>query len=49
MADLYENVTKLNERMDELEDVLTSNRLWVARTKNIGIVTAADALNLSFS
>lgn len=42
-------MSKLGERIDEIEDVLTNNRLWVIRTKDIGIVKAEDALNLSFS
>ncbi|KOB71494.1 NADH dehydrogenase-ubiquinone Fe-S protein 2, partial [Operophtera brumata] len=28
--------------------VLTTNRIWVQRTKDIGIVTAQDALNYGF-
>ncbi|GJQ88154.1 hypothetical protein Trydic_g13156 [Trypoxylus dichotomus] len=49
LADIYDSIRKLGERMDELEDVLTNNRLWVMRTKDIGVVKAEDALNLSFS
>lgn len=49
LADLYDSITKLGERFDEIEDVLTNNRIWVMRTKDIGVVTAEDAINLSFS
>lgn len=49
MDDIYDFCSKFSERLDEVEDVLTSNRLWVQRTKDIGIVTAADALNYGFS
>jgi hypothetical protein len=28
---------------------LTDNRVWIGRTKGIGVVSAADALNMSFS
>lgn len=49
LADIYDSMSKLGERIDEIEDVLTNNRLWVIRTKDIGIVKAEDALNLSFS
>lgn len=48
MDDIYEFASKFNERLDEVEDLLTSNRLWVQRTEDIGIVTAEDALNYGF-
>ena len=34
--------------INEVEDVLTQNRIWIMRTKDIGIVSAEDAINLSF-
>lgn len=36
-------------RIDELEEMLTNNRIWRNRTVDIGIVTAEDALNYGFS
>lgn len=48
LDDIYEFINEFNERIDEVEDVLTSNRIWVQRTKDIGIVSAEDALNLGF-
>ena len=48
MDDIYEFASKFGERLDETEDVLTTNRIWVQRTKDIGIVTAQDALNYGF-
>lgn len=35
--------------MDELEDVVTNNRIWRQRTEGIGILSAADAINRSCS
>ncbi|XP_047038857.1 NADH-ubiquinone oxidoreductase 49 kDa subunit isoform X1 [Helicoverpa zea] len=49
MDDIYEFAAKFAERLDEVEDVLTTNRIWVQRTKDIGVVTAQDALNYGFS
>lgn len=49
MDDIYEFASKFAERLDEVEDVLTTNRIWVQRTEDIGIVSAADALNYGFS
>lgn len=48
MDDIYEFAAKFSERLDEVEDVLTTNRIWVQRTKDIGVVTAEDALNYGF-
>jgi len=48
MDDIYEFSSKFAERLDEVEDVLTSNRIWKQRTIDIGIITAEEALNLGF-
>lgn len=49
LDDIYEFSSKFSERLDEVEDVLTTNRIWVQRTEDIGIVTAEEALNFGFS
>ncbi|KAH1027929.1 hypothetical protein HUJ05_001350 [Dendroctonus ponderosae] len=49
MDDIHELVSKLPERLDELEYLVTNNRLFIARTKNIGPITAHEALNRGFS
>jgi len=49
MDDIYDFIVKFGERIDEMEDVLTANRIWKQRTVDIGIVTAEDALNYGFS
>lgn len=48
MDDIYQFVTKFGERIDEAEDMLTNNGIWIARTRDIGVVSAQDALNLGF-
>jgi NADH:ubiquinone oxidoreductase subunit D len=48
MDDIYEFISKFGERLDEMEDLLTTNRIWVQRTVDIGIVSAEDALNYGF-
>jgi len=35
--------------INEVDDVLTENRIWQLRTKDIGIVSAEDAINLGFT
>jgi len=49
LDDIYEFSAKFSERLDEVEDVLTSNRIWKQRTIDIGIVTAEEALNYGMS
>ncbi|XP_068081128.1 NADH dehydrogenase [ubiquinone] iron-sulfur protein 2, mitochondrial-like isoform X2 [Anabrus simplex] len=49
LDDIYEFSSKFSERLDDVEDVLTTNRIWIQRTKDIGIVSAEDALNYGFS
>ncbi|XP_037781557.1 NADH-ubiquinone oxidoreductase 49 kDa subunit-like [Penaeus monodon] len=49
MDDIYEFICKFGERLDEVEDVLTNNRIWRQRIIDIGTVSAEDALNYGFS
>jgi NADH-quinone oxidoreductase subunit D len=37
------------ERMDEYEELLTRNRIWIARTKGVGVLSAEDALDFGVS
>lgn len=48
MDDIYDFLTKFNLRLEELENVLTENRIWIDRTVDIGVVTAKDALAYGF-
>jgi NADH-quinone oxidoreductase subunit D len=36
-------------RVDEYETLLTENRIWMGRTKNIGVISAEDAIALSMT
>merc|ERR1719394_1651342 len=45
LDDIYEFITKFSERLDEVEDVVTDNRLWRQRTIDIGVISAEDAIN----
>src|SRR3954463_15794054 len=45
LDDIYVFVSQFAQRLDEIEDLLTANRIWRARTVGIGIVSAEDALN----
>jgi NADH-quinone oxidoreductase subunit D len=39
----------MDSKLDEYEELLTHNRIWIERTKNIGTLTAAEAIDLGLS
>nr|YP_010394313.1 NADH dehydrogenase subunit 7 [Phytophthora fragariae]DAZ88321.1 TPA_asm: NADH dehydrogenase subunit 7 [Phytophthora fragariae] len=49
LNDIYIFCEQFNTRLDEIEEMLTNNRIWKQRLVDIGIVSAQDALNLGFS
>jgi len=42
-------VEQFNFRIDEMEDMLTNNRVWQQRLINVGVVEKKDALDFAFS
>jgi NADH-quinone oxidoreductase subunit D len=42
-------VESLPGHVDEYEDLLTRNRIWLARTKGVGVLSAADAIAMGVS
>lgn len=49
LNDIYEFICKFLNRLDEIELLLTYNRIWIQRLKNIGVVTLDDCLNWGFT
>lgn len=49
LEDIYFFCSQFASRIDELEELLTPNRIWKNRLVNIGIVSKQDALNWGFS
>jgi NADH dehydrogenase (ubiquinone) Fe-S protein 2 len=49
LNDIYMWATQFSSRVDEIEEVVTGNRIWKHRTIGIGKVTAKQALDYSFS
>jgi NADH dehydrogenase (ubiquinone) Fe-S protein 2 len=49
LDDVFLFVSQFNQRVDEMEEMLSSNRIWKERLINIGIVSAIDAKNWGFS
>jgi len=47
--DIYEFSQNFETRLDELEELLSENRIWQQRLLNIGIVTARESLEWGFS
>ena len=49
LRDIYLFISKFKSRIDELEELLTSNRIWKQRLIDIGIITEAQANLWGFS
>jgi NADH dehydrogenase (ubiquinone) Fe-S protein 2 len=49
LDDIFKWATQFGSRVDEIEEVVTGNRIWKERTVGIGVVTAKQALDYSFS
>jgi NADH dehydrogenase (ubiquinone) Fe-S protein 2 len=49
LNDIYIFCKQFNTRLDEIEEMLTNNRIWKQRLVDIGVVSAKDALNFGFS
>jgi NADH dehydrogenase (ubiquinone) Fe-S protein 2 len=49
LNDIYLFVEQFNLRLLEVEEMLTENRIWKQRLVDIGVVSAADALDWGFS
>ena len=47
--DIYKFVKQFRSRINELEELLTNNRIWKQRLINIGVVSKKNALNWGFS
>jgi NADH dehydrogenase (ubiquinone) Fe-S protein 2 len=49
LDDLYIFINQFSCRLDEIEEMLTTNRIWKERLVNIGILKLDDALNWGLS
>jgi len=49
MDDIWDFCSKFNQRIDEVEEMLTNNRIWRQRLVDIGVVTAEEALSYGMS
>jgi NADH dehydrogenase (ubiquinone) Fe-S protein 2 len=49
LDDIYAFVKQFNVRLNEIEELLSGNRIWKYRLADIGVVTLEEALNNGFS
>jgi len=49
LNDIYSFCSQFSLRLDELEELLTNNRIWKQRLVDVGVVSASDALSWGFS
>jgi len=49
LEDIYSFITQFGSRVDELEELLTNNRIWKQRLVDVGVVSKRDALEWGFS
>jgi NADH dehydrogenase (ubiquinone) Fe-S protein 2 len=49
LADIYEFATQFSSRIDEMEELLTNNRIWKQRLVDVGLVTKEQALDWGFT
>ncbi|HET6369552.1 MAG TPA: NADH dehydrogenase (quinone) subunit D [Nitrospiria bacterium] len=47
--DLFKFLESFPEKISEYDTLLENNRIWLARTKNIAVITAEDAVNFGLS
>jgi NADH dehydrogenase (ubiquinone) Fe-S protein 2 len=49
LDDIYTFINTFSVRLDEVEELLTDNRIWKERLVDVGIVTAEEAQNFGFT
>jgi NADH dehydrogenase (ubiquinone) Fe-S protein 2 len=49
LDDIFVFASQFSSRLDEIEEMLTNNRIWKQRLVDIGVVSAEDALSHGFS
>lgn len=49
LDDIFSFLNQFSSRLDEIEELLTNNRIWKNRLVNVGIISKKNAINLGFS
>jgi len=45
LEDIYNFIVEFKSRIDEIEELLTENRIWKSRLINVGVIDSKNALN----
>lgn len=48
-SDIYDFISQFGYRINEIEELLTGNRIWKQRLVDVGVVSLADALSFGFT
>lgn len=49
LEDIYQFTSKFNTRLNEIEELLTNNRIWKQRLVGVGVVSSVQALQYGFT
>jgi NADH dehydrogenase I D subunit len=49
LKDLYKFTEEFPSKVEQYETLINKNRIWLRRTKNIGVISAEDAINWGLS
>ncbi len=49
LDEIYKFMDVMLKRIDEYEGLLTENRIWIARTRDVGVISADEALSLGLT
>lgn len=49
LNDIYNFIKTFSARLDEIEELLTTNRIWLKRLVGVGMIKKSDAINYGFS
>jgi len=49
LEEIYNFMDVMLKRVDEYEGLLTENRIWISRTKGVGVISAEEALELGLT
>jgi NADH dehydrogenase (ubiquinone) Fe-S protein 2 len=49
LQDIHSFILQFSSRIDEIEELLTNNRLWKQRLINVGLITSKLAINCGFT
>jgi len=49
IQDIYQFIESFQSKIDEYDTLLVNNRIWLARTRDIAVISAADAVSFGLS